>query len=227
MSDTTRKPTIQERYPGQSLASRCFYRCAQSLTDRLARLFYGYRPRHTDRVPASGPVVVVCNHQSHFDPPLVSHCFRGRAIHFFARDSLFGIPVLGFLISRLQAFPVKRGEADTRAIREALARLKIGAAVLLFPEGTRSKDGEVQEFKRGALLLLRKAKCPVLPVAIDGAIDAFPRTEKFPRLFGPKLGAAVGEPIDHAALFEDGDDAALQRLRDEIVRLKAEASSAP
>ncbi|GAB4543968.1 MAG: lysophospholipid acyltransferase family protein [Phycisphaerales bacterium] len=225
MPDQLPKATIQQRYPGQSLASRCLYRFAQSLTYRLARLFYGFKPLHTDRVPDAGPLVVVCNHQSHFDPPLVSHCFRRRAVHFFARASLFDIPILGFLIPRLQAFPVKRGEADTKAIREALNRLELGAAVLLFPEGTRSKDGEVQEFKRGALLLLRKARCPVLPIAIDGAIDAFPRTRKFPKLFGPKLYAAVGEPIDHAELFQDGDDAALERLRTEVVRLKDEAKS--
>ena len=213
---TDAKPTIQERYPGQSFWSRCLYRCAQSVTYRLARLLYRYRPRHIDRIPASGPVVVVSNHQSHFDPPLVSHCFRQR-------DSLFDIPLLGKLIPRLQAFPVKRGETDTKAIREALRRLDMGAAVLLFPEGTRSKDGEVQEFKRGALLLLRKAKCPVLPVAIDGAIDAFPRTRKFPKLFGPRLHAAVGEPIPFDELFEHGDDAAMTRLRDDVMRLKEEA----
>ncbi|MEM1423070.1 MAG: lysophospholipid acyltransferase family protein [Planctomycetota bacterium] len=220
---TGAKPTIQERYPGQSFGSRCLYRSMQSLTYRLAKLLYRYRPKNLERVPASGPLVVVSNHQSHFDPPLVSHCFRRRAIHFFARDSLFDIPLLGKLIPRLQAFPVKRGETDTKAIREALRRLDMGAAVLLFPEGTRSTDGGVQEFKRGALLLLRKAKCPVLPVGIDGAIDAFPRTRKFPKLFGPRLYAAVGEPIPFDALFENGDDEAMNRLRDEVMRLKDEA----
>lgn len=230
MTTTIEEPCNQKvparvRYPGQSLPSRIFYRLAQRVTYVLARALYRYRRVHLERVPVSGPVVVVSNHQSHFDPPLVSHCFRRRAIHFFARDTLFDIPVLGWLITRFRAFPVKRGSSDTGAIREALKRLDMGAAVLLFPEGTRSKTGDVQEFKRGALLLLRKAKCPVLPVALDGPIDAFPRTRKFPKLGGVRIACVIGEPIDHAELFKDGPDAALERLRDEIVRLKDQAAA--
>ncbi len=218
-------PSVQIRYPGQSLPSRVFYRFTQRITFLGAMLLYRYRRVHMDRIPASGPLVVVSNHQSHFDPPLVSHLFRRRALHFFARDTLFDIPVLGRLITQFRAFPVKRGENDTKAIREALTRLDMGAAVLLFPEGTRSKTGEVQEFKRGALLLLRKSKCPVLPVALDGPIDAFPRTQKWPRFFGVRIVCVVGEPIDHEELFKDGPDAAMDRLRAEVIRLRAEAAS--
>lgn len=219
------RPSPRVRYPGQGFVHRVFYVAAQRLTLWGAVLLYRSKRVGRENIPASGALVVVCNHQSLFDPPLVSHCFMRRALHFFARDSLFTIPVLGFLIRRLQAFPVKRGEADTGAIREALSRLDTGAAVLLFPEGTRSKDGEVQEFKRGALLLLRKARCPVLPVALDGPIDAFPRTRRWPRLFGVRIATVVGEPIEHAELFENGPDAALERLRREVEALKEEASA--
>lgn len=219
------RPSVRERYPEQGFASRVLYRAAQRLTMWGAIVLYRSIRSQTQRIPVSGPVVVVSNHQSHFDPPLVSHCFDKRALHFFARDSLFTIPLLGPLIKRLQAFPVKRGDADTKAIREALRRLNLGAAVLLFPEGTRSKDGEVQEFKRGALLLLRKAKCPVLPVGLDGPINAFPRTQKFPRIFGVRIATVIGEPIPHEELFASGDDAALERLHREVLALKSEAAS--
>ena len=220
------KPSAQTRYPRQGFASRVLYVGAQRVTLWAARLLYRLKRIGRERIPTHGPLVVVSNHQSYFDPPIVSHMFMRRAIHFFARDSLFDIPLLGPLIRQLQAFPVKRGEADSKAIREALRRLELGAAVLLFPEGTRSEDGEVQELKRGALLLLRKARCPVLPVALAGTGEAFPRTRTFPRLGGVRLACVVGEPIAHEDLFRDGDDAALTRLRNEIIALKEQAEQA-
>ncbi len=217
---------MHDGYPGQGFFSRTWYKVVRSAAFMIVRTLYGLRRLHRARVPKSGPLVIVCNHQSHFDPPIVSFCCDVRATHFMARDSLFKFKPFGALISSLQSFPVSRGDADTAAIKEAVRRVKMGGAVLLFPEGTRSRDGEVGEFKRGALLILKRAKCPVLPIGLDGPIDAFPRTRTFPRLFGVRIAAVVGEPISYEELFADGPDAALDRLRAEVARLKDEASQA-
>lgn len=217
---------MDDRYPGQGLISRTWYKLARIAAFSIVRTLYGLRRVGRDRVPSTGPLVIVCNHQSHFDPPIVSFCCDVRATHFMARDSLFKFKPFGALISSLQAFPVSRGDADTGAIKEAVRRTTMGGAVLLFPEGTRSRDGSVGEFKRGALLILKRAKCPVLPIGLDGPIDAFPRTRSFPRLFGVRIAAVVGEPIPYDELFADGPDAALEKLRAEVARLKDEAAQA-
>jgi 1-acyl-sn-glycerol-3-phosphate acyltransferase len=122
---------------------------------------------------------LVSNHQSFFDPLLVGYGLN-REVDYMARDTLFKNFLFGKLIRSVNAFPVKRGEADLTAIKETLRRLKDRRAVLLFPEGTRSPDGRIREFKPGLALLARKANCPVIPVVIDGAYEAWPRTSPAP-----------------------------------------------
>jgi len=185
-------------------------------------LLFRLRRFQCDRIPESGSLLVVANHQSHLDPPLVAMCFRRRQLHFLARASLFRNPWFGRLISTLNAIPLQDATGDLTAIRTVLDALSRGHAVLMFPEGSRSPDGAMHEFKRGAALLVRRAKCRVLPVAVEGAFDAWPRHRALPRLLGRRIAVMVGRPIEHAELMQYGPDEALRRLADEIDRMRLE-----
>lgn len=123
-----------------------------------------------ERVLRTGPFVVAANHVSYLDPVVLGVACP-RPIHFMAKAELFHIPVLGFLIRELGAFPVQRGVADRQAIRRALHILKDGGVVGVFPEGTRNRQGEMLDPQGGAALIALKAGVPVLPVGIWGTAD--------------------------------------------------------
>ncbi len=192
-------------------------------------LTVGFRLRrfHMERVPGRGPCLLVANHASHFDPPAVGLLMPRRQPRFVARESLFRIPPFGWLLKRVGATPIRRGGGDIGAIKTILSGVEAGEAVIVFPEGTRSPDGEIREFKRGIALLLKRSKCPVVPVGIIGAYEAFPRHYTLPRPWGAKISVSAGHPIEHADLMRNGPDAALDRLRSEIEALRAELRSMP
>ncbi|MDD4891715.1 MAG: lysophospholipid acyltransferase family protein [Phycisphaerae bacterium] len=143
-------------------------------------------------VPRRGGVLLVSNHQSYFDPMLATLALP-RQCSYMARENLFKNPAFRVLIESLNAFPVRRGEADLRAIKETLRRLRDGYAVLLFPEGTRSATGIMGEIQPGIALLAQRAKVPVVPVAIDGACDVWPKGAKFFR--GGSILVKYGQPF--------------------------------
>jgi 1-acyl-sn-glycerol-3-phosphate acyltransferase len=120
-----------------------------------------------EKVPKKGAVVVVSNHGSYYDPPLLSTTIR-RPVSFMAKEELFKVPVLKDLIRLYGAYPVKRGSIDRQAIRLALNALKEGWAVGLFLEGTRTKDAKIYNPKLGAALIAAKANAPILPVSLWG-----------------------------------------------------------
>lgn len=188
-------------------------------------LVYRLRRFGMERMPRSGAVLVVANHQSHLDPPVVGMLATRRQMHFVARMGLFKFKPFGRLIAALNSVPIREEEGDIAAIREVLARLAQGHAVLIFPEGSRSPDGALHGFKGGAALLLKRSKCPVLPVAVEGAFDAFPRHRKFPRLLGQRVAVMAGDPIPHDELLKDGPGAGLERLRREIDAMRLELRS--
>ncbi len=201
------------------LGQRCFYWFAWGAVTCLLTLLYRFRRLHLGRFPESGPVLVVCNHQSHFDPPMIGLCVRNRQFRPLARASLFRNPVFARIIGALNAIPLRDNEGDIQAIRAALAQLRAGEVVSVFPEGSRTPDGEIKEFQRGATLLLKRARCPVVPMAIEGAFDIWPKSRALPQLWGGPLLIAVGEPIGHEELLRNGPEAALDRLRAEVEAL--------
>lgn len=189
-------------------------------------LVYRVRVFGVHNVPAFGACLIASNHQSHLDPPLVASSILHRAIHFVAKADLFRFWAFAWLIRNLNSIPVKQdGSADMGAIREILARLSIGAPVLIFPEGSRTLDGRLAPFQRGVALLVKRAGCPVVPCAVEGCRDTFPRGGGLPRFWGRHVAVAFGTPIPHDELLKDGAEAGLLRLAGEIEALRLELRS--
>jgi len=145
-----------------------------------------------EQVPMQGPLVVVANHGSHLDPPLLGHAL-GRPVAFMAKAELFAVPLLGRLIRDCGAYPVRRGASDREAIRTATARLEEGWATGVFLDGTRQKDGRVNNPLPGAALLAARTGAPLLPVAILNSHRALGGGQRWPRLVPIQL--RVGEPL--------------------------------
>lgn len=213
---------LRRRHPGSRLASVLFYECARVLAQVVLMVFFRFRWRGGRNLPRSGAVLVVANHQSYLDPPLIGCAMGQRHFDFLARAGLFDSRRLGAVITALNSVPVRESGGDPASIREILRRLDRGRVVLIFPEGTRSLDGSIAQFKRGVALLLRKSRCPVLPVGIAGAHEAWPRGGR-PRPWRSPVVVQVGRPIGHEELLADGAEAALERLRGEVERLSLRA----
>ncbi|MDX1682900.1 MAG: lysophospholipid acyltransferase family protein [Phycisphaeraceae bacterium] len=185
---------------------------------------YGYRYAGDRKIPRDRPVLVVSNHQSFFDPIIIG-LLLGRPFWAMARTTLFDPPGFGWLIRSLNALGVRRGVGDRSALRDAGKILKAGETLLVFPEGTRSRDGTTGTFARGVALMWRQADCVVVPVGIAGAFDVWPRSRAWPRLTGT-IAAQAGEPIPVSELTDsEGDEERppherLQR-RVEALRLQA------
>jgi len=208
------------------LVNRVVFRIGWTLLHVLGTAFYRYRSFGTHHVPMTGPLIIVMNHQSNFDPPLAGVAVRRKHLNFIARVGLFKNPIFGWLIATLNSIPVRRGESDLPAMKRALKRLQNGHAVVVFAEGARTHDGRMHEFQRGMTLMLKRAKCPVLPVGIDGFREAWPRGgPTLPRLFGQQLCVEIGEPLSHERLMADGPDEALRKVarRVDQLRLRARA----
>ncbi len=145
-----------------------------------ARLYFGIRFEGVQHIPLSGPLVIVPNHVTYADPPLVSIPVR-RPVYYMTWNALFEIPGLAWLIRRLRAFPVDIDSTDPRAAREAVRLLQSGEAVMIFPEGGRSHTGHLGRFRPGAFRLACSLGAPVLPVTIAGGHEAWPPGRLLPR----------------------------------------------
>jgi 1-acyl-sn-glycerol-3-phosphate acyltransferase len=168
------------------------------------------------RIPTRGPLLVVANHQSYFDPPIIGASIRGRQLDYLARSATFKFKPLAALITALNAIPLKEDTSDVGAMKTVLARLAEGGAVLVFPEGGRSEDGRMDPLKRGIALLMKRARCPVLPIAIEGCFDAWPKGQLLPNLIGKRIELAVGTPMTYEEAVALGPERALERIGDEI-----------
>lgn len=186
----------------------------------LGHIFWRVHFTGRENVPAEGALIVASNHQSHLDPPLVGSGFP-RRLNFVARKSLYRFSPFGALIRSLDAIPVDQDGSPLAGLRESLRRLKGGEALLIFPEGSRSWDGEIAPFLPGFALLSRKSNATILPTAIEGAYDAWPRWQKAPRTGTVHIHFGVPMPPDEARRYSDGDLAAelerrVRRLHEEV-----------
>jgi 1-acyl-sn-glycerol-3-phosphate acyltransferase len=159
---------------------RLYYRFCRFLCQWLSTLYFKGRCHGLHHLPPEGGVLLVSNHQSYMDPVLAAMALP-REGSYMARDSLFRNRFFGRLIGSLNAFPVRRGEADLSAIKEALRRLKQGHALLIFPEGTRTPDGTIRAMLPGVGAIAKKARVPIVPTLIDGVYQTWPRDRALPR----------------------------------------------
>jgi 1-acyl-sn-glycerol-3-phosphate acyltransferase len=169
-----------------------YYWLGYHLSRLLAKLFFGFRIIHRERVIQTGPVILATNHQSFFDPPLAGNA-ADRAIYFLAKKSLMDVPILGWLLPKLNVIPVNLGGGDRSALKALIRVLSAGQCALVFPEGTRTSDGNLQPAEPGLGLVIAKTRAPVVPMRMFGAFDAWPIGGKI-RL-GPKITVVVGQPI--------------------------------
>jgi 1-acyl-sn-glycerol-3-phosphate acyltransferase len=177
---------------------------------------YRLHVRHRDRIPDSGPIVVVANHSAIIDGPLL-YGLLGRPTSFLIKQEMFRGP-LGWILPRLGQLAVRRGEADRAPLLTAVRLLRHGGVVVVFPEGTRG-EGDVDNAHQGAVWLARTGGARLLPVAIRGTR----RPPRSNRRFRPRVDVLVGEPFavppgrGRAALV-----AATNEMRDRLVTLVAE-----
>lgn len=194
-----------------SLIYNIFY----NLAKLLARLCFGMRIVHPERMLESGPLILAVNHTSFFDPPLAGICSR-RGVYYLARKTLLKWPFFGPLFPAMNVIPVERDGNDMSALREVIKKLKEGNGVVLFPEGTRSKDGHLQAGRAGIGLVIAKTGAPVLPMRIFGAFDAFPKGGK--RLHFPRITVVLGQPLFFSREeVSSGDRNTYQRLSDRVM----------
>lgn len=202
-------------------SSNLTYHLTRIVLNLVLRVVYRRVSCGVSNVPRTGPVLLVANHQSNLDPPLIAGQIHWRRLEYMAKAELFKSSWFGRFIGGLGAVPVKSdGGSNTAVIRTMLRRLNEGAAVLVFPEGARTEDGAMQPFQLGVALLIKRSKCPVVPVAVEGCFQAWPRSHRRPVLRGVRVGVSFGEPISHEALMADGAEAALDRLADAVDTLR-------
>jgi len=209
----------RQRNPGQPLWKLLWWDAVcKPLSWLVVRLLYGHRWWGAHNVPERGPVLLVCNHQSYLDL-IVLGVGLHRHFHSMARASLFHNPVFGWLIRSLNAFPVDQDRSDIRSVRTAIDLLKRGHLVLVFPEGSRTRTGKLELFAPGLMLLVRRAKPTVVPMAVDGVYDAWSIHRKWPRLRA-RTGAMYGRPIPAEQLLAMDSQDAVRLLRDRIEDLR-------
>lgn len=176
----------------------------------------------TENFPTEGPFLIASNHASHLDPPIVgSHV--PRQMRFFARKSLWNNRLLAWWLDRVETIPVERDSGDIGAIKRVLQALKENRAVVLFPEGTRSPDGQLQKAKAGVGLMACKTGVPVVPCRVFGSFAAFGKGKAIP-CFGTSITIVFGPPIP-ASDYDDPTagkaryEIAAQRIMDRIAAL--------
>jgi 1-acyl-sn-glycerol-3-phosphate acyltransferase len=169
-----------------------YYWIGYHLSRLIGRLFFRLRIIHRERMIQAGPVILAMNHQSYLDPPFAGTTCD-RAIYFLAKRTLIDVPVLGWLLPKLNVIPVNQEGIDRSALKALIRVLKSGNAALVFPEGARTLDGDLQPAQPGLGLVIAKTLAPVVPMRIFGAHEALPRGGGGLR-FVP-ITIVVGEPI--------------------------------
>jgi len=200
------------------------YNIFYNLAKLLARVFFRMRVVNPERMIESGPLILAVNHTSYFDPPLAGICSR-RGVYYLARKTLLEWPFFGPLFPAMNVIPVERDGNDMSALREVIKKIKEGNGVVLFPEGTRSKDGNIQPARAGIGFVVAKTGAPVLPMRIFGAYDAFPKNSK--RLHFTQITVVIGEPLvfspdDLASATRETYQALSDRVMEAIGALRIE-----
>jgi len=176
------------------------YRIGWSCFRVMYATYFRWRIYGAEQVPLQGGVIIASNHASFLDPPLVGSALQ-RDISYLARESLFRFPGIGALLRSWNAVPVDRDGGGAKGLKMILNRLLAGGGIILFPEGTRTKDGHLQPARSGIGLTVIKSTAPVVPVRVFGTFEAYGRKHLLPR--------------PHAVIVKYGRPMAFEALRAE------------
>jgi 1-acyl-sn-glycerol-3-phosphate acyltransferase len=198
---------------------RPYYSAARLLASGCCRVLTGWDVRGRRHIPRTGGVVVACNHISFWDPPLIGAAVP-RELYFLAREDLFRSPLLGSLIRSVNAIPIRRGVADLSGLSRAMQHLKEGAALLMFPEGGRMRDGELHPARPGVGMMAVHADVPIVPCHISGSDRQrqwWYRGTRVRLWFGPArswqdLAGAETDPSPGRALYQRVGDAVMREI---------------
>jgi 1-acyl-sn-glycerol-3-phosphate acyltransferase len=185
--------------------------------------YFRWRVFNPERVPETGAVILASNHASFLDPPLVGAGLK-RGINYMARESLFRFPGIGALLRSWSAVPVDRDGGGAAGLKAILDRLLAGGGIILFPEGTRTRDGNLQPARSGIGLVVIKSAAPVVPVRVFGTYAAYGRHIKFPR---PKrIAVKYGQPMNFEKLRAEAKDCSKARLKEIYQKIADEIMAA-
>lgn len=203
------------------------YQLGYYLSRALAHCCFDYRVIGRERIPQEGGVILAMNHQSFLDPPLAGIACD-REIHFLARKSLLEWPLLGSLFPKMNVVPVDENGPDMGALKAVIRIVKAGHGTVIFPEGTRSRDGKLQAAQSGLGLVVAKTMAPVVPMRIFGAFEAFPADTV--RLSFSPITVVVGEAMRFGPEDIAGDPKFAyrrisQRVMDQIAALELPPNS--
>ncbi len=216
---------MSEGAPGEraraSLKSRLTLAIGRFITRVWFTVCYRFRVEGREHIPLEGPVVLVSNHQSYLDPIAVGLAIRKRTFRSIARTGLFTFKPFAWLIYALGAIPIDQEGASASAIRLSIQQVQEGHAIVIFPEGGRTRTGMTNDLKGGVLLILKRTRAPIVPVAIEGAFDVWPAGESMPRLRGRIMLRAL-PAISYDEFMAEGGDNALLRLREVLERNRLE-----
>ena len=187
------------------------YRLGWTTFRLMYATYFRWRVFNPEHVPAQGGVILASNHASFLDPPLVG-CGLKRDINYLARESLFRYPGIGALLRSWNAVPVDRDGGGARGLRAILDRLLAGGGIILFPEGTRTKDGRLQPARSGIGLTVIKSAAPVVPVRVFGTYEAYGRHLTLPRPH--RVIVKYGRPLDFEKLRAEAKTCDKARLKE-------------
>jgi 1-acyl-sn-glycerol-3-phosphate acyltransferase len=187
------------------------YRCGWWFFRAVFAVYFRYRVFNPERVPLTGPVILAPNHASFMDPPLVGAGLR-RQISYLAREDIFHVPILGRILRSWEVVPVDRDGGTGRGLKQILQRLELGGAIILFPEGTRSRLGDLNPARSGIGLVVIKSSAPVLPVRVFGTHDAFGPHQRLPR--PRRVTVKYGQPLWFAEQRAEAASCPRQRVKE-------------
>ena len=179
------------------------------------KTYLGFKAVGRENVPKKGAFVFASNHSSYFDPILLGASLY-RSLNYMARENLFWKPLFGWAMRQVHAFPVKRDSGDLGALKQALRILKDGRPLVIFPEGTRSRDKTLRRAKPGIGFIVAKAGVPVIPAYIDGSLEALPGSLK--TLNQHPVAVYIGKPINFDLNNGLKGKEAYQKISDEIMK---------
>ncbi len=219
------EPDQPDTAPTHAFVGRMLYDSLWVLCRTFGIALFGIRYRFAEPLPLTGGLLVLASHQSHLDPLLLGLVCE-RRLSSLARSSLFRWGPFGAIIAALDAISIDREASPVAAMKLMIRKLRGGGALTIFPEGTRTRDGRLGEVKSGFALVAKRAGVPILPVAIVGAWECWPRTRWLPRPGRIRLEFGALIPAGEVARMDDKTlvalvtqrltelDAAARRLRD-------------